>query len=303
MRRAMRMKWNTIKYLFKEGILGLWKNRLMALASAGTIVLCLLILGMSYSIAKNIEYIMHQVETQLGISAYVNEEIEEARLTEIAALIKNTPHVNEVTYVSKEDALKTFAQGQENDTLFEQFKNDNPLPASFEIKVDQIENQDQVVAKLSAIPELQVEYFKNESKIFMNVNRSIQLVSTVIIGCLVIIALLLITNTIKLTVYVRRREINIMKYLGATDAFIRLPFVVEGVLIGIIGCMIPIYAIKEGYQFLIEVMGDSLGSFMGGMHLVPSAQIMQGLVPIFIAIGVGIGMIGSAIAIRKHLKV
>lgn len=303
MRRAMRMKWNTIKYLFKEGILGLWKNRLMALASAGTIVLCLLILGMSYSIAKNIEYIMHQVETQLGISAYVNEEIEEARLTEIAALIKNTPHVNEVTYVSKEDALKTFAQGQENDTLFEQFKNDNPLPASFEIKVDQIENQDQVVAKLSAIPELQVEYFKNESKIFMNVNRSIQLVSTVIIGCLVIIALLLITNTIKLTVYVRRREINIMKYLGATDAFIRLPFVVEGVLIGIIGCMIPIYAIKEGYQFLIEVMGDSLGSFMGGMHLVPSAQIMQGLVPIFVAIGVGIGMIGSAIAIRKHLKV
>ena len=115
------MKWNTIKYLFKEGILGLWKNRLMALASAGTIVLCLLILGMSYSIAKNIEYIMHQVETQLGISAYVNEEIEEARITEIAALIKNTPHVNEVTYVSKEDALKTFAQGQENDTLFEQF--------------------------------------------------------------------------------------------------------------------------------------------------------------------------------------
>ena len=303
MRRAMRMKWNTIKYLFKEGILGLWKNRLMALASAGTIVLCLLILGMSYSIAKNIEYIMHQVETQLGISAYVNEEIEEARLTEIAALIKNTPHVNEVTYVSKEDALKTFAQGQENDTLFEQFKNDNPLPASFEIKVDQIENQDQVVAKLSAVPELQVEYFKNESKIFMNVNRSIQLVSTVIIGCLVIIALLLITNTIKLTVYVRRIEINIMKYLGATDAFIRLPFVVEGVLIGIIGCMIPIYAIKEGYQFLIEVMGDSLGSFMGGMHLVPSAQIMQGLVPIFVAIGVGIGMIGSAIAIRKHLKV
>ena len=257
------MKWNTIKYLFKEGILGLWKNRLMALASAGTIVLCLLILGMSYSIAKNIEYIMHQVETQLGISAYVNEEIEEARLTEIAALIKNMPHVNEVTYVSKEDALKTFAQGQENDTLFEQFKNDNPLPASFEIKVDQIENQDQVVAKLSAVPELQVEYFKNESKIFMNVNRSIQLVSTVIIGCLVIIALLLITNTIKLTVYVRRREINIMKYLGATDAFIRLPFVVEGVLIGIIGCMIPIYAIKEGVSVLDRGYGRFIRKFYG----------------------------------------
>lgn len=299
----MRMKWNTIKYLCKEGILGLWKNRLMALASAGTIILCLLILGMSYSIAKNIEYVMHQVETQLGISAYVNEEVDETRLTEIASLIKNTPHVSEVTYVSKEDALQTFAQDQQNDALFEQFKNDNPLPASFEIKLDSIESQDQVVAKLITVPELQVEYFKNESAIFINVNKSIQLVSTVIIGCLVVIALLLITNTIKLTVYVRRKEINIMKYLGATDAFIRLPFVIEGVLIGIIGCMIPIYAIQEGYGFLIEFMGGSLGNFMGGIHLVPIAQIMQGLIPIFVVIGVGIGMVGSAIAIRKHLKV
>ena len=297
------MKWNTIKYLFKEGILGLWKNRLMALASAGTIVLCLLILGMSYSIAKNIDYIMHQVETQLGISAYVNEDLEEERLKEIQKRINSIEHISEVKYVSKEEALKTFAQGQENDVLFEQFKNDNPLPASFEIKVDEIENQEQVVQKLSEIPELQVEYFKNESKIFMNVNKSIQLVSTVIISCLVVIALLLITNTIKLTVYVRRREINIMKYLGATDAFIRLPFVVEGVLIGLIGCLIPIYAIQKGYQFLIEIMGDSLGSFMGGMQLVPSVQIMQGLIPIFMLIGIGIGMIGSIIAIRKHLKV
>ena len=259
------MKWNTIKYLFKEGILGLWKNRLMALASAGTIVLCLLILGMSYSIAKNIDYIMHQVETQLGISAYVNEDLEEERLKEIQKRINGIEHISEVKYVSKEEALKTFAQGQENDVLFEQFK--------------------------------------NESKIFMNVNKSIQLVSTVIISCLVVIALLLITNTIKLTVYVRRREINIMKYLGATDAFIRLPFVVEGVLIGLIGCLIPIYAIQKGYQFLIEIMGDSLGSFMGGMQLVPSVQIMQGLIPIFMLIGIGIGMIGSIIAIRKHLKV
>lgn len=297
------MKWNTIKYLCKEGILGLWKNRLMALASAGTIVLCLLILGMSYSIAKNIEYVMHQVETQLGISAYVGDSVEEVRITEIASTIKKIPHVAEVTYISKDEALKGFAKDQENDALFEQFKNDNPLPASFEIKVDDIENQDAVVGKLITIPELQVEYFKNETAIFMSINKSIQIVSSIIIGCLVIIALLLITNTIKLTVYVRRKEINIMKYLGATDAFIRLPFVIEGILIGAIGCAIPIYAIKEGYGFLIEFMGTSLGGFMGGLHLVPLGQVMQDLTPIFILIGVGIGMIGSAIAIRKHLKV
>ncbi|MEG0320520.1 MAG: permease-like cell division protein FtsX, partial [Niameybacter sp.] len=126
------MKWNTIKYLCKEGFLGLWKNRLMALASAGTIVLCLLILGMSYSIAKNIDYVMNQVESQLGISAYMRDDVEGKRMTEIANIIKTTPHVTEVTYISKEDALKSFAADQENDALFNQFQNDNPLPASFE---------------------------------------------------------------------------------------------------------------------------------------------------------------------------
>lgn len=297
------MKWNTIKYLCKEGFLGLWKNRLMALASIGTIVLCLLILGMSYSIAINIEEVLHQVETQIGISAYINDETEASRITAIENTIKTIPNVAEVNYISKEEALQTFANKQEDNTLFEQFKNDNPLPASFEIKVSSIEHQEAVVKKLQSVPELQVEYFKNESAIFMTINKTIQLVSSVLIGCLVVIALLLITNTIKLTVYVRRKEINIMKYLGATDSFIRLPFVIEGVLIGIIGCMLPIYAINKGYTLLIDLVGNALGSFMGGIHMVPIAGIMQNLVPMFILISVGIGVLGSVIAIRKHLKV
>lgn len=297
------MKWNTIKYLCKEGFLGLWKNRLMALASIGTIVLCLLILGMSYSIAINIEEILHQVETQIGISAYINDETEESRIATIETTIKGIPYITEVNYISKEDALQTFANKQEDSALFEQFKNDNPLPASFDIKVKSIEYQEQVVNQLKTIPELQVEYFKNESAIFMTINKTIQLVSSVIIGCLVIIALLLITNTIKLTVYVRRKEINIMKYLGATDSFIRLPFIIEGILIGIIGCIIPIYAIRKGYTLLIDLVGSVLGSFMGGIHMVPVTTIMQSLVPMFVGISVGIGVLGSIIAIRKHLKV
>lgn len=299
----MKMKWNTIKYLCKEGFLGLWKNRLMALASIGTIVLCLLILGMSYSIAINIEEILHQVETQIGISAYINDETEESRIATIETTIKGIPYITEVNYISKEDALQTFANKQEDSALFEQFKNDNPLPASFDIKVKSIEYQEQVVNQLKTIPELQVEYFKNESAIFMTINKTIQLVSSVIIGCLVIIALLLITNTIKLTVYVRRKEINIMKYLGATDSFIRLPFIIEGILIGIIGCIIPIYAIRKGYTLLIDLVGSVLGSFMGGIHMVPVTTIMQSLVPMFVGISVGIGVLGSIIAIRKHLKV
>lgn len=299
----MMMKWHTIKLLCKEGLKGLWKNRLMALASIGTIVLCLLILGMSYSVAENIDYILAQIETQMGITAYINDEAPTQRIKSIEEQIKAIPNVIGTQYLSKEKALELFAKDQESDTLFEQFKNDNPLPASFEIQVNQIENQDAVVKELNKIPELQITYFEKETDMFIVLNKSIGLISAGVIGCLIVIALLLITNTIKLTVYVRRREINIMKYIGATDSFIRLPFLIEGISIGIIGCIVPIGMIYTAYNWASEVMIKSLSAVLGGLTLQPINEIMHGLIPIFIALGVGIGALGSAIAIHKHLKV
>lgn len=297
------MKWHTIKYLCKEGILGLWKNRLMALASIATIVLCLLILGMSYSIATNIDYILTQVEMQMGITAYINDDIDQERTDKIESEIKSIPHVIEVEYISKDKALEIFATSQESNTLFEQFKNDNPLPASFELQVDQVENQEAVVQALNKIPELQITYFEKETDMFIVMNKSIQLLSAVMIGCLIIIALLLITNTIKITVYVRRREINIMKYIGATDAFIRLPFLIEGITIGLIGCVIPMVMIYGGYNWASDVLVQSLSGMLGGLSLQPVEEVMNSLVPIFGMLGIGIGALGSAIAIHKHLKV
>ena len=275
----------------------------MALASAATIILCLLILGMSYSIAENINYVMHQIETEMGIVAYINDMTEDTRIREIERSIQGMSHVISVEYVSKEEALKNFADSQENDVLFEVFMNDNPLPASYEIRVDSVENQGTVVETLRRLPELQVEYFENETNMFLTLSKSIQFVSFIIIACLIVIALLLITNTIKLTVYVRKREITIMKYIGATDAFIRLPFIIEGVVIGLIGCAIPTWLIQYGYGWLTEYMGTSLGSFLGGIQLCAVDSIMQTLLPIFMLLGIGIGVVGSAIAIRKHLKV
>lgn len=297
------MKWNTIRYLFKEGLISLWRNRLMALASAGTIILCLIILGMSYAIARNIEYILEQVETQMGITAYIQEEIDDMRKQEIEARIKAIPNVIDVGYISKEEALEMFAGEQGDVELFEQFKNDNPLPASFEIQVEGVEYQEDVVRQLKSIAELQVTYFEKETDMFLSINKSVQLVSLIVIGCLVIIALLLITNTIKLTVYVRRREINIMKYIGATDAFIRLPFLIEGILIGIIGAIVPSYILYTVYDWAVEFINQGIGQLFGGLSLQPIESIMVGIVPIFFALGVGIGALGSGIAMHKHLKV
>ncbi|MGL4363343.1 MAG: permease-like cell division protein FtsX [Cellulosilyticaceae bacterium] len=297
------MKWHTIKYLCKEGFLGIWKNRLMALASAGTIVLCLLILGLSYSFANNITYIMHQIETEMGIVAYVDEDTDAMRINDIKRTIRDLPYVVEVDFISKEDALKNFAMSQENDELFQEFQLDNPLPASFEIKVSQIEEQKNVVEAMKSIPELQVEYFENETNMFFEINQSVQMISTVMILSLIVIALLLITNTIKLTVYVRRREINIMKYIGATDSFIRLPFLIEGVVIGIIGAAVPMWMMYNAYNWAVDFLSGSLRVVFGGLTLQPVELIMNGLIPIFCGLGIGIGVVGSAIAIHRHLKV
>ena len=297
------MKWNTIRYLFKEGILGLWKNRLMALASAGTIVLCLLIFGMSYAIANNITHVLEQLELKLGITAYIDEDTSEERIIKIRQGVENMSNVLHVEYISKEDALKMFSEDQGGEGVFEQFSSDNPLPASFEIQVAGVAVQDQVVAKLKTIPELQVTYFEKETDMFIKVNDSIKLISGVITGCLIIIGLLLINNTIKLTVYVRRREINIMKYIGATDWFIRLPFLIEGASIGLIGSVISTGIVYGAYKWLMEFMQHNLTNILGGISLTPLPEIMQTLTFIFLGIGIGIGLLGSSIAIRKHLKV
>lgn len=298
----MMMKLNTLKYLFKEGIVGLWKNRIMAIASAGTIVLCLLILGMSYSIGTNIDFILKQVETKFGITAYVNDGVSENKILELRAKVEKIPHVTKVHYISKEDAIKSFSEDNKNG-IFSDFIQDNPLPASFEVMVDSIEFQEQVVGELTQMSELDVRYLAKETDLFIKINKTINYIAFAIIGCLVIVGLLLMSNTIKLTVYIRRKEINIMKYIGATDWFIRLPFLIEGLVIGTISALFSIIIIVLSYSYLSEMLRTNLIGMLNGIAFLPAANVMRALIPICMSIGMSIGLIGSGTAIRKHLKV
>jgi len=275
----------------------------MALASAGTIVLCLLILGMSYSIGKNIEYVLKQIEMKFGITSYVEEGVSDRRILEIRTQIENIPQVIKVDYISKEEALKTFSEQSQKDILFEDFKKDNPLPASFEIIVANVSAQEQVVAELDKIVELDTIYLKTETDLFEKLNNTINYVSYIISLGLVIVGLLLMANTIKLTVYIRRKEINIMKYIGATDWFIRLPFLIEGLVIGIIGAIIAIILIVIGYNSLNDFMITNLASVIKGLSFKSTGEIMRHLIPMYLSIGMSIGLIGSGMAIHKHLKV
>lgn len=299
----MTMRWNTLKYLFKEGIVSLWRNRMMALASVGTIILCLLILGMSYSIVSNIEYMLEQFETKFGITAYLDETLSEDEILELKVQVENIPHVGEVKYISKEDALRIFSEESNDDTIFNDFIQDNPLPASFEITSIDIEYQSQIIEHLNQMGTLEIRYLQNETKMFMKVNQTIHYISLVIISALIIVGLMLMINTIKLTVYIRRKEINIMKYIGATDWFIRLPFLIEGVTIGAIGSLISIIIIVLSYSWASEMLITHLMGMLKGITLKPTPEVMKNLVPLCMSIGTGIGLLGSVMAIRKHLKV
>ncbi len=297
----MAVKLYTISYLFKEGLRGLWKNRMMAFASIATIVLSLLVLGISYSIAQNFEYIISQVEVQMGITAYVSDVFSDQEIESLKQTVENMANVVEVEYISKDDALQILAQG--DTVLYEEFKDDNPLPASLEIKVSEVAHQADIVEKLLRVEGIEIDYFEAETDLFIDLNNRIQIFSGILISLLALIALLLITNTIKLTVFVRKKEIEIMKFIGATDSFIRIPFLVEGITIGIIGAIVPMFMIFKVYEFAMQELSGAFDMIFGGISLKSVEVIMMGLLPMYVGLAIGISVVGSVIAIHRHLKV
>lgn len=297
------MKWSTLKYLFKEGIVGLWRNRTMALASMGTIILCLIILGMSYAIGKNIDYMILQVEAKFGVTAYLEDDLTDEQILILKGKVESLPQVKTVTYISKDEALKTFSEDNENANLFAMFKEDNPLPASFEIITNNIKDQEVLVTVLESYDGIEdTIYFRNETQTFINIRNTVNYVCYAIMICLVVVGLMLMSNTIKLTVYVRRREINIMKYVGATDVFIQVPFLIEGTLIGLIGSVVSILLVSGAYEWIRARAATATG-VLGDIMLLPGNGIMLSLIPIFTGLGIGIGLIGSIFAIHRHLNV
>ncbi|HHX60349.1 MAG TPA: ABC transporter permease [Epulopiscium sp.] len=297
------MKFRTIKHLIKEGIAGIWENRLMSFAATGTIVLCLIILGLSYSIAANVDYLLKQVESTIGITAYIDTSLEQPEIMALKNKIEAIPHVTIVSYISKDEALASFSEDQSIKNIMDQFKEDNPLPASFEIHMDELENQESIVKSLEQYKELELNYFQTETPMLVQLGNSIRLISLVVIACLTLVGILLMSNTIKLTVYIRRKEINIMKYIGATDWFIRGPFIVEGIAIGLLGAIIPIFVILGAYKWFTQTIYASFSLMMESVKLQETTVILANFIPMSLIIGISIGVIGSGIAIRKHLDV
>jgi len=300
------MKLRNLRYFLKEATKSLIKNRLMSVASIFTVASCVLILTIYYCIAQNIEYFLTQFENTMGLTVFLSGDLSADDVNRLYNVVNGMDEVKSVRYVNEEEALIRFAEtlGDESD-LYDALQNDNPLHRSFEIELHSNRAQKEVIAALEALGDEGIGKIRHTVEIvdlFISINNVARIVSGVFAVCLGLISVTIIMNTIKLTVNSRRSEIGIMKYVGATNWFIRWPFVIEGILIGLIGSAIPVALCVIGYNKTTEwvysfPLIESLGEFISG------AVLFSALAPVAVAVGMLIGSIGSVMSMRKYLQV
>ena len=298
----------TIAFSINQGFRNIKRNLMFSLASVSTICACIFLIGMFYAIIENFQYIVDNAQKQVGITVFFDEGISKKNIKKIGERIKEREEVDSITFISAEDAWEDFKDNYFGDSpeLAEGFKDDNPLinSESYEIFLNDLEKEDEFVVYVKGLAGVRkVNYSEKTSTTITDFGRLLGYVSIGIIGILLAVGIFLISNTVMIGIAVRKEEIKIMKLTGATNFFVRSPFIVEGVVIGLIGASIPLVVIYLIYKKAVVYI---LGRFQGLSKLVvflPARDVFMVLIPMALAIGAGIGLVGSYISIRKHLKV
>lgn len=285
-------------YLTKEGIRNLWCNRMMSFASVGVLISCMLLSGGSMLISLNVASILKQVEQNNLVMVYLDDDVTALEAVKIGTSINGISNVLESQLVTSDEALAQMMEKVENaDALLEELMTDNPLPNSYRVTLADLEKYDQTVEMLKALDGVQAVRGESEtSGQLVRIEKSITDILLWIILLLVIVSLFIITNTIRVTMYNRRREISIMKSVGATDWFIRIPFIVEGAIIGVLSGLAT--TLLLGYAYTNISWGDGL--LMWSMVPFEDYQLM--FLTVFVAAGIVFGSIGGVISIGRYLK-
>ena len=290
-------------YTLKQAFLQFGRNFNMGLASIFAITAMLLILSIFFIAAINVNMAAESIKGEYdSIQVYLTEEATETDVEMIMDDLKKTDGVSDVEYLSKEEAMKDFKKRWGDNGYLLDSLADNPLPNSIIITIGDLEKADAIAQKASKYGGVEdIKYYKDTVDKLLKVTRFIQLSAIVVMIFLIIVSIVVVSNTIKLTVFNRADEISIMKYVGATNWFIRGPFLVEGIIIGIISAAIALGLAALMYDRLIDALGDQMFSMMS-MTMVPEKFLIYNLGWIFLALGVSIGASGSIISMRKFLN-
>ena len=300
----MTVKHSIIGYLLREGFRNVFHNKKSSGASLAIMCATMLIFGIFFMIIENINSAVKTIELQQGMQVFIQKEATDEQISQIGEQIKAINCVNTIKFVSKEDALNYNREKLGNPALFVGYDEENPFKASYLVTLTDLKLSSEVqenIYKLDNIASITSQ--DNTINNLVKIANGIKIVSIVVLSLLVIISIFIIANTIKLTVHARRKEISIMKYVGATDNFIRWPFIIEGIIIGIIAAIISLAVLGVAYNIIISKLADSTVLAKIGMSLLSFADISTLLVIVYLVLGIGIGALGSTISMRKYLKV
>lgn len=298
------MRINSLFYSFGQGIRNIFKNKWFTLASVATISACLFLFGLFYAILQNFQYMVKTAQEGVSVTVFFDADISEERIQEIGDLLEKRVEVRQIHFVSAEETWENFKVEYLGE--YAEGFTENPLEdcAHYEIYMNDVSMQPALVTYLESLQGVnRVNRSAVTAQTLTGVNAIIGYVSIGIIVILFLVSIFLISNTVTIGISVRKEEIQIMKYIGATDFFVRAPFVIEGMIIGFIGSLVPLFAIYAIYNQAMLYVAERFPYLSQIMQFLDIQIIFSTLTPVCIGIGVGIGFLGSFTTVRKHLRV
>lgn len=299
------MRISTFFYTLKQGVINIFRNKLFSLASIATISACLFLFGLFYAVILNFQNVVRTAEEGVSVTVFFKDVTTQEEMEQIGAQIRARDEVSEAKFISADEAWAEWAPeniGEDYNEIY----TENPLEGmdNYEIYMNDVSKQESLVGWLESIPQVdEVRHSEVAATTLTGVNALVAYTSVGIIAILLAVSVFLINNTVMIGISVRKSEIEIMKYIGATDFFVRSPFVIEGILIGLIGSLLPLGLIYVLYKKVIDYVMIEFPSLSGLMQFLPVSEIYRTLLPVCLGLGAGIGFLGSFITVRKHLRV
>ena len=300
------MRFNVINYLIGEGVRNLFKNKKSTMSSLMIMCATMFIFGLFFVIGENVNAWVKSIADAQGIRVFILDTATDEEVEDIGEQILDIDGVRNAVLVSKEQAVETMKEMLGED-LIQGYENveDIIYPVSYEVTLENLELNERIQEEIMQIDKIdEIKSANEEISLIVKIAKGIRIVTGAILILLIIISTGIISNTIKLAVHARRKEISIMKYVGATNSFIRWPFLVEGIIIGIISGLLSVAIIGIAYTYLAgKLATTSIVTIFGGMELIPFKEMFDLILMVYLALGIGIGIIGSSISMKKYLEV
>lgn len=300
------MGYSGFSYLLVEGFKNVFKNKRASMASLITMICAMFLFGAFFAMGENINHVVEQVEKAQGIEVFIFNDATDEQIEELGQQINKLDGINTCKFKTKQEALEQMKQGlkDDSDVLAAYEGENNFFPPSYVITLTDLTLSTSVQEEISKMDYVdKITSSDSTIETLIKISNGIRIAIGVIFVLLLLIAITIISNTIKLTVHARRKEISIMKYVGATNSFIRWPFLVEGIIIGVIAAIITILILASLYNYIIIKIEASMVLQKMGVNLLQFSDIINSIIIVFVCLGIGIGIIGSSISMKKYLEV